>query len=301
MRINAVGEIFNRREGSLGGSLRDQRLHGLFADILQSRQCIADRETAPGLFLDRKIRPAFVDGRLQDGHVQTLHVIDKNAELFRLVHIEAHGGCIKFVGMVGFQPGGLIGKQRIGRSMTFVETIAGKFVDQVKQFVGLVAVQAVFGGTCHESFALDIHFRLDFFAHGPAQQICFTERIASDDLRGLHDLFLIDENPVGFLQNVLQQGMRIGDFNTTVLAVSEERNIVHRTRSIEGNQSDNITKIGGLDRCQRPPHAFRFQLEHAHSVATLEQLENLVVFPAESVQIDLDPALGKQLDCLFQH
>jgi hypothetical protein len=94
----------------------------------------------------------------------------------------------------------VIGEQRIGGRVALVEAIAGELVDQVEQFVGLVRLDVRnFLAARHEAQAL-VHFRLDLLAHRAAQQVGIAQRIARQDLRGLHHLFLIDEDAVGFGQ-----------------------------------------------------------------------------------------------------
>ena len=106
--------------------------------------------------------------------------------------------------VVRLQPGGLIGEQRIGGGVALVEAVAGELVDQVEQLVGLWRIDVVCRATLDEARALGVHFRLDLLAHGAAQQVGFAERIAGQHLRGLHHLFLIDEDAVGFGEDRLR-------------------------------------------------------------------------------------------------
>ena len=53
-------------------------------------------------------------------------------------------------------------------------------------------------------------------------------------------------------------------------------------------------KLVGPDGGQRPPHAFRFELEHADRIAALEQLVDRRIVPRQRSEIDLDALLVKQ-------
>src|SRR3546814_7187142 len=80
-----------------------------------------------------------------------------------------------------------------------------ELVDQIEQFVGLVRGDIVgFGTAFDKDRALRVHLGLDLLAHRAAQQIGATERITRQDLRGLHHLFLIDEDAVGFLEDAFR-------------------------------------------------------------------------------------------------
>ena len=99
-----------------------------------------------------------------------------------------------------FQPRRLICQHGIGGGVALVEAIACEFVDQVEQFIGAVGWNLMRCAAGHKTLTLIVHFLLDLLAHRATQQICFTEAVARQYLRGLHHLFLIDENPVGFVQ-----------------------------------------------------------------------------------------------------
>src|SRR3546814_1331023 len=108
------------------------------------------------------------------------------------------------------EPRRLVGEQRVGGGVRFVETIARELVDQIEQFVGLVRGDIVgFGTAFDKDRALRVHLGLDLLAHRAAQQIGATERITRQDLRGLHHLFLIDEDRSEEHTSELQSLMRI--------------------------------------------------------------------------------------------
>ena len=95
--------------------------------------------------------------------------------------------------------------------------------------------------------------------------------------------------------------MRIFDRHPAVLAVAEQRNVVHRTRPVKRDERDDVAETGRADRGQGPPHALRFQLEHADRVAALEQLIDRRVVPGQRAEIDLDALLGEQSLAFLQH
>ena len=59
-------------------------------------------------------------------------------------------------------------------------------------------------GASDEALAVRGHFLGFLLAHRAAQQVGFAKRIARDDVRDLHHLFLVDDDAVGFRQDLLQ-------------------------------------------------------------------------------------------------
>ncbi len=186
--------------------------------------------------------------------------------------------------------------------MGLVETVACELVDQVEQRVGLALVDTGYSlAAINETFALRIHFGLDLLTHCAAQKVGVAQGVSCKDLRGLHNLFLVNEDPVGFGQNAFQLGMRIFDFHLTGLALAEQRNVIHRARTIKRNKRDDVAEIGRLHRCQRTAHAFRFKLENPHRIAALHELVDLCVIERQKRKIDLDVAPFEQIGGLLEN
>ncbi len=93
--------------------------------------------------------------------------------------------------------------------MALVEAVIGEFGEQVENLVGLGLGQPVVDRAVHEAVALRVHLRLDLLAHRAAQKVGLAERIAGQDLRDLHHLFLIDDDAERLLQDRLDLRMDI--------------------------------------------------------------------------------------------
>ena len=155
---------------------------------------------------------ARVDVGRQAFDAAAAHVLDEHAELVGQRHVEAHRGGVEFGPVMRLQPGGLIGDQRVSGGVALVETVARELVDHVEQLVGLGRRDLVVRrAALDEDRALGIHLRLDLLAHRAAQQVGFAERVAGEHLRGLHHLFLVDEDAVGFGEDAFEQRVRIFD------------------------------------------------------------------------------------------
>ncbi|MNI49836.1 hypothetical protein D3C73_1044700 [compost metagenome] len=108
--------------------------------------------------------------------------------------------------------------------MRLVEAVARELLHQVEQLDRQVRVVALFLGALLEQFAVLGHFLGLFLAHGAAQQVGAAQRIAPDDLRDQHHLFLVDDDPVGAFQRAFQIVVEIVHRGAAVLAVDE---VVH--------------------------------------------------------------------------
>ena len=197
--------------------------------------------------LDREFGFGRVDVGPHQCHPTPAHIIDEHRQLFRLVHIEAHRCSVEFVRVMRLEPGSLVRQQRVSGGVAFVEAIACELVDQVEQLVGFDFVDIVVRlATIDEPLALRIHFSLYLLTHRAAQQVGITQRIAGEHLRGLHHLFLIDDDAVSLGQNAFEFGVRVLDRLQPILAAAEQRNIVHWPRAVQRADGDDVAEVARL-------------------------------------------------------
>ena len=101
--------------------------------------------------------------------------------------------------------------------------------------------------------------------HGTTQQVRAAERVAADNLRRLHHLFLIHHNAVGRREDVFEQRVDVLEF-LTLHTRDEVGDVVHRAGTVERYEGDKFFKLGGVRRFQHFFHAGRFKLEHGGGV-----------------------------------
>ena len=143
--------------------------------------------------------------------------------------------------------------------------------------------------------ALLLHLLADLLAHGAAQKIGLAERIAGEQLRRLHHLFLIDDDAEGFLQHGFELGMDVIRLLGAVLAQAIGRDIRHRAGTIERDQRDDVLETVGTHVEQSPPHALTFQLEDADRFRARQELVGLPIIERNARQIEIDIALLQQV------
>ena len=110
--------------------------------------------------------------------------------------------------------------------MRLVKSVFGELGHQIKNAVGFGKFYAV--GRCpgNETGLLRCHFFGIFFTHGAAQQIGLAKAVTRQSRGRVLDLLLIEDNPVGFLQNGFKLRQRIINALATVLSFDE---IVHHS------------------------------------------------------------------------
>ena len=113
-------------------------------------------------------------------------------------------------GIVGLEPRGVIREQSVGGGVRLVEAVSGELLHEVEDLSGGLFLVLVLGGAGHETVALLGHLLRIFFAHGAAQQVGFAERVAGEDVRDLHDLFLVDDDAEGLVQDDFEFGQLVG-------------------------------------------------------------------------------------------
>ena len=193
-QIDAGTEIQQRFESAALLTLGHNRVNGRFANIFYGDQSISDF-----VVVNLECGPAVVDVRRQDvnGMAATLgHVLD---DAIRGMHFTGQQGGQEFDGKVGLEIGGLVGDQRIGRTVGFIEPITAELLHQVEYRFGLIFRNVVFPRAGHETVPVLGHLRGDFFAHGLAQVIRFGHGIIGQIGGNLHDLFLVENDAVSFL------------------------------------------------------------------------------------------------------
>ncbi|OQC73739.1 MAG: hypothetical protein BWX45_00320 [Deltaproteobacteria bacterium ADurb.Bin002] len=164
--------------------------------------------------------------------------------------------------------GGLIRDHRISGAVRFVKAVRGKFLHLLPDVFRLVFIDVLLFRAFQKAGFLLLHGRNLLFPHHLAQRIGLGHRIAADSVGNLHDLFLIQNNSVGFLQDRLQLGKLIGNLLLAVLAGDKIGNHLHRPRPVSGDQGDNVF------------NAVRFKIDQQVFHAGAFQLENTVCFPS---------------------
>ena len=172
---------------------RNDCVNRLFASAFDGRQTVADHRVRDRL---ETVHATVHIGCLKaQPHLD--RVFKQNLQFVGIVHFHRHVGAEKFGRVMHLQPAGVIGQQRVRRSVRLVEAVACKLFHEVEHLIGLGFVDVVFSRTGAENVTVLGHLLGLFLAHGPAQHVGATERVAAQYLCGLHHLLLVDHDAVG--------------------------------------------------------------------------------------------------------
>src|SRR3546814_21088029 len=84
-----------------------------------------------------------------------------------------------------------------------------------------------------------------------------------------------------------QQFVRVFNSFRPIFTTAEHRNVVHRSRTVEGDQRDNIAKVCWLYLGQCLAHSFGFQLEPADRVTPFQKGVSRPIVPFKKIEIDM--------------
>ncbi|MBA7596836.1 hypothetical protein ES703_03826 [subsurface metagenome] len=209
---------------------------------------------------------ALVDVREQNGNVKPMTLSDGGGYFLRLPHVhgEHRGHVLRRV--VCLEISGLIGDHGIAYAMGLVEGIAGKGLDEVKNLPRHLGGEPPLLCPGDEVLPLLPHGRGDLLAHCLAEDISLPQAIASEGLNDEQHLVLVDDNPVGFLQDLRKGG--VGELYRlqAVLGLDKGRDMLHRTGTVKGDHGRHIGKGGGLEFLDEAAHPRPLELENARGL-----------------------------------
>ena len=134
-------------------------------------------------------------------------------------------------------------------------------------------------GAAGDEFAVQLLHQLDLLlAHGLAQCVGLPASEARQHPRKQHHLLLIDGDAVGVVQDLAHFRDGIGDLFQPLFSADKGRDVVHRSRSVEGDHGDDVLETRRLQFAQVFAHTGTFKLEYCSHVAFAEQFVGLLVF-----------------------
>ncbi len=177
-------------------------------------------------------------------------------------------------GIVGLEPRRVIREQSVGGGVRLVEAVSGELLHEVEDLSCRVFWVLVGGGALHEAVALLGHFGCVFLAHGAAKQVGVTERVAGEDVRDLHDLFLVDDDAEGLVQDDFEFGQVVADGAAAPLALDEvvDHAAFDGARAVECVEGGEVFDGVGLVAPEDVAHAAGLELEDAGGEGAMEDL-----------------------------
>ena len=191
-RVDALGEVPDRLERPALVARGDDRAGRPLAHVLDRVEAEADLALD-----DREVGPRAVDvGRLDlDPHLVAGVDVERHAVL-RVHHGRDQRGHV-LVRVVGAQPGGAVGDQRVAGGVGLVEGVVLRLLHVVPELLGDVQREPVGGAALEELLLEGGHQRVDLLGDRLAEVVGLGGREAGELLGDLHVLLLVDADPVG--------------------------------------------------------------------------------------------------------
>ena len=284
--VDPVAEVGERPEGALCLAGGDDRLDGALPDVLDGQQAEPDRRP-----LDGELQVAGVDVRLQHGDAEPAALGHGRGDLLGVVPERRQDAGHVLDGVVGLEVRRLVGDQPVGRGVGLVEAVALERLEGLEDRVDRVRAHPALARLAYE---LVLHRAQDarlLLADRVAERVRLGAAEAAEGGRGGHDVLLVDEDPVGPLEEWLEERVEVGDLLLAVLAPDVGRDVLHRARPVEGDHGGEVVDRGRPELADVAPHPRRLQLEDAGRLARGQEGEGRRVVEGDPLEVDLDAAL----------
>ena len=268
----------------------DDGLYGALANVLYRAEPEADLLVAGG----REIPERGADVRRQDADSHVAALVEVQPHLVRVAQLCSEQGGHELHRVVRLEIGGDVGQEAVGGGVRLVEAVTGELLHQVEELRRHRLGKAALAGAAEELGAVLGHDLGFLLAHRPAEQVRFAQRIARHYVGDLHDLLLVDDDPVGLFQQRLDLGQEVAHGLAAVLAVDEVRNhaALDRSRAVQRVEGAQVLQPLRLVAAADVAHALGFELEHAACEALGEELVRRGVVQRDAV---LGRALARAL------
>ncbi len=148
--------------------------------------------------------------------------------------------------------------------MRLIETVFRKLCHQIKDCFSFVGINIIFTSPVEKTLTLGGHDISFLLTHSLTQNISLSQGVTRQLLRNLHNLFLIDDNAVGFFENRFKFRQQIFNLLPTVLTGDEivDHSALNGAGTIESHESNNVLKTTRLETDQKILHAAAFKLKY---------------------------------------
>ncbi len=176
--------------------------------------------------------------------------------------------------------------------MALVEAVTSELEDHVPEVLSFFLGKPFLHAPLQELFRVGSDQLFLLLADRLDAGVGFGQLNPSEPVENPHDLFLIDHDPVGFFQNLLENRVDVGRF--LFLQFDGDIFVDHptfeRSRSVEGVGCDDVVESVWLHPLEKIPNPTRLQLKHSLRFTALQELESLSIVEREIEWIDPNPA-----------
>ena len=172
--------------------------------------------------------------------------------------------------------------------MRLIERIGCELLPVCPYLIQHLGVVAILLATLNELWLHGVDNVLFLLTHSLTQGIALTTGKVGQLTRQQHHLLLIDGDAIGVLEVFLHAGDVVLDFLATILTGDERRNVVHRSRTVEGVHGNEVLEHRRMKLAEVFLHTCRLKLEGTDGAALLIELVSLGVVDGDMVQVNIN-------------
>ena len=243
LRIHAVHEVMQAGIGPVRVALADDFLDHLLTDAAHTRQT----ETHAFVY-GRELQVGRVDVGGKHLHSRSTAACDVVDQLVVVAHVAGQHCGHEFLGVMRLQESRAHNKHRVAGGVGLIERILREVQGVVpylaRHFQG-IAVFLRAGIPVGFQRLHDVELLL---THGLAQLVCLTGRETAHRHGDLHQLLLVDDRAVGFLQDGTQAVVVVDDGALALPSVHVvvDEAVLEGARTVQRDRCDDVGELTGL-------------------------------------------------------
>ena len=300
--IGPAAEIADGRIRPFGRPFRHNGLHRPLAHGLDRRQSHAQGVLRPPAGLVGGVQhTGSVDIRQPDANAHPVAFVDRRHIAVAVIQPAVEHRRHIFQRIMPLEVRRPVGNQAVADAVRLVEGVTGKGLNQAENLRAHLLRVALLHRPGHKPRAFLRHQLGDLLAHRLPHGVRLPQRIAGEVLQNVQHLVLIDNDPVGFIQQLFHAGMGVGNLLPAVLGADKAVDMLHGAGPVQGDHRRNIAQIRRLQLLDVPLHPGAFQLKQVGSVARPQQFVGRLIIQSQPAQVNADaPFLVQQLDGAIQ-
>ena len=271
--VHPLAEIIESTEGTLS-AFPDHRVNQITPHALDRVEAKAD-----AVPVHSKPSAGNIDIRRQHLYAQALTFGGVFNDFGGVIQHTGEQGRHEFPGIMAFEIRCLERHIGVTGRVGFVEGVGSEADHIVINLIGHLGGDSVFdtsraflarvGAAIYKMLPFRLHHLVLLFAHGAAHIVGLAIAEARELTADLHDLFLINHNTVGHINNMCHLRRLILNLGRVLPVAEILGNGIHRPGAVEGDQRDDIFQIFRLHTDQQLRHAAGFQLEQPYRLTVI--------------------------------
>ena len=252
-----------------------------------------ESEAHLALFVGGELLLRLVHVGTEAGDVHRLTLGHELRNLSDVVKASAHIARHELGRVVRLEVRRLVSYPRVARGVRLVEGVGCELLPVAPDLLEHLRVVSVLLSALDELWLHCINDGFLLLTHRLTQSVGLATGEVGKLAREEHHLLLVDRDAVGVLQILLHAGNVVCDWFLAVLTGDERRDVVHRSRAVEGVHGDEVFEHRGTQLAQILLHTCRLELERADGASLLIELVCEFVVDRYCVEVEREAVVGE--------